>query len=69
MRAHPSSVFQKVANFSGGSKRTAPLIGYYTGRSRFNRIDGYRPADVVFDDLLDIVARKPAPVAGARKPA
>jgi adenylate kinase len=50
-------------------ERTAPLIGYYTGRSRFSRIDGYRPADVVFDDLLDIVARKPAPATGAQKPA
>jgi adenylate kinase len=50
-------------------ERTAPLIGYYTGRSRFSRIDGYRPADVVFDDLLEIVARKPAPATGAQKPA
>ena len=50
-------------------ERTAPLIGYYTGRSRFNRIDGYRPADVVFDDLLGIVARRPAPTTGAQKPA
>jgi adenylate kinase len=50
-------------------ERTAPLIGYYTGRSRFNRIDGYRPPDVVFGDLLDIVARKPAPAAGQQKPA
>ena len=50
-------------------ERTAPLIGYYTGRSRFNRIDGYRPADVVFEDLLDIVARRPAPATGAQKPA
>ncbi len=50
-------------------ERTAPLIGYYTGRSRFNRIDGYRPPDVVFGDLLDIVARRPAPVTGQQKPA
>jgi adenylate kinase len=50
-------------------ERTAPLIGYYTGRSRFNRIDGYRPADVVFEDLLGIVARRPAPTTGTQKPA
>ncbi len=36
-------------------ERTAPLIDYYRGRSRFHRIDGYRPLDVVFADLLRIV--------------
>ena len=50
-------------------ERTAPLIGYYTGRSRFTRIDGYRPADVVFDDLVEIVAGRPAPTTRAQKPA
>lgn len=50
-------------------ERTAPLIGYYLGRSRFHRIDGYRPPDVVFGDLLEIVARRPAPSARAGKPA
>jgi adenylate kinase len=50
-------------------ERTAPLIGYYTGRSRFNRIDGYRPPDVVFKDLLDIVAARRPMVSRAEKPA
>ena len=50
-------------------ERTAPLIDYYLGRSRFHRIDGYRPPDVVFADLLDIVARRPAAPTRAEKPA
>ena len=50
-------------------ERTAPLIDYYRGRSRFHRIDGYRPPDVVFADLLAIVARRPAAAARAEKPA
>jgi adenylate kinase len=51
-------------------ERTAPLIGYYRGRSRFHRVDGYRPPDVVFAELLRIVsARRPAAAAAAEKPA
>ena len=50
-------------------ERTAPLIGYYRGRSRFHRIDGYRPPDVVFADLLEIVARRPAAASRAGEPA
>ena len=41
-------------------ERTAPLIDYYRGRSRFHRIDGYRPSDVVFADLLEMVGGRPA---------
>jgi adenylate kinase len=51
-------------------ERTAPLIGYYRGRSRFHRIDGYRPPDVVFKDLLDITAGRPvASTVRAENPA
>lgn len=50
-------------------ERTAPLIGYYRGRSRFHRIDGYRPPDVVFGDLLDIVARPRSAAPQVGKPA
>ena len=50
-------------------ERTAPLIDYYRGRSHFHRVDGYRPPDVVFSDLLAIVARRPAAAARAGKPA
>jgi adenylate kinase len=50
-------------------ERTAPLIGYYRGRSRFHRIDGYRPPDVVFGELVEIVAGRPAAAARAGKPA
>jgi adenylate kinase len=50
-------------------ERTAPLIGYYTGRSRFNRIDGYRAPDVVFADLVEIVAGRQTASARAENPA
>ena len=50
-------------------ERTAPLIDYYRGRSRFHRVDGYRPPDVVFAQLLDIVAHRPAAPTRAEKPA
>ena len=50
-------------------ERTSPLIGYYRGRSRFHRIDGYRAPDVVFSDLVAIVSRRPAAAAQAGKPA
>ena len=39
--------------------RTAPLIGYYSSRSLFHAIDGYRPPDDVFAELLDIVTHRP----------
>jgi adenylate kinase len=39
---------------------TAPLIGYYQGRSRFYTIDGYRPPDVVFQELVEIVEGRAA---------
>jgi adenylate kinase len=51
-------------------ERTAPLIDYYRGRSRFHRIDGYRPPDVVFADLLRIIStRRPLAATRAEKPA
>jgi adenylate kinase len=39
---------------------TAPLIGYYKGRSRFHDIDGYRPQDAVFAELRRIVEGRPS---------
>ena len=45
-------------------ERTAPLIGYYGGKPRFHTINGYRPQDVVFDELRGIV--EGPPVAKAR---
>jgi adenylate kinase family enzyme len=36
-------------------ERTAPLIEYYRGRSRFYTVNGYRPPDVVFGELQSIV--------------
>jgi len=56
------AVTRRLAEYD---ERTAPLIGYYRGRSRFHRIDGYRPTDVVFADLLEIVARREAAASRA----
>jgi adenylate kinase len=36
-------------------ERTFPLIEYYRARTRTVQIDGYRPKDVVFQDLLSAV--------------
>jgi adenylate kinase len=36
-------------------ERTFPLIEYYKSRARVRAIDGYRPQDVVFQDLLSAV--------------
>jgi adenylate kinase len=38
-------------------ERTAPLIGYYQDRARFERIDGFRPADQVFSHLAGLLGR------------
>ena len=36
-------------------ERTFPLIEYYRSRARVRRIDGNRPQDEVFQDLLSAV--------------
>jgi adenylate kinase len=46
------AVARRLAEYD---ERTKPLIGYYRDRSRFHTIDGYRPADVVFGDLVTIL--------------
>jgi len=35
--------------------RTTPLVEWYSRRSRFHRIDGFRPMDAVFADLARLV--------------
>jgi adenylate kinase len=35
--------------------RTKPLIDYFRARSRFHTIDGYRPRDVVFAELVSLL--------------
>jgi adenylate kinase len=45
------AVARRLAEYD---ERTAPLIDYYRSRSRFYRIDGYRPPDAVFQDLTRI---------------
>jgi adenylate kinase len=42
-------------------ERTAPLIGYYATRARFHNINGYRPQEVVFDQLRGIVEAPAVP--------
>jgi adenylate kinase len=49
-----TAVARRLAEYD---ERTAPLIGYYEGRSRFYAIDGYRPPDAVFGDLKGIVGQ------------
>jgi adenylate kinase len=56
------AVARRLAEYD---ERTAPLIDYYRGRSRFYRVDGYRPPDAVFADLVEIVSARPARPAAA----
>ena len=45
------AVARRLAEYD---ERTAPLVDYYRGRTHFYRIDGYRPPDVVFEELTRI---------------
>jgi len=45
------AVARRLAEYD---ERTAPLIDYYRGRSRFFRVNGYRPPDAVFQELTRI---------------
>ena len=36
-------------------ERTTPLVQWYSGRSRFYRIDGFRPMDTVFSQLASVI--------------
>jgi adenylate kinase len=47
-----TAVRRRLAEYD---QRTAPLIEYYRARARFHRVDGYRPVDIVFEDLRGIV--------------
>jgi adenylate kinase family enzyme len=33
-------------------ERTKPLIDHYKNHARFHRVDGHRPADAVFAELV-----------------
>jgi adenylate kinase len=46
------AVARRLAEYD---ERTAPLVDYYRQRSRFNRIDGHRNVDRVFEDLRGIL--------------
>jgi len=57
------AVARRLAEYD---ERTAPLVDYYRGRSRFYRIDGFRPPDAVFQELTEIAT---AGTLGRRAPA
>jgi adenylate kinase len=52
-----TAVARRLAEYD---ERTAPLIEYYRGRSRFHTVNGYRPPDAVFAELQRIVDRRQA---------
>ncbi len=37
------------------AERTTPLVDYYRERSRFHRIDGFRPQETVFAQLTSVI--------------
>lgn len=37
------------------AERTTPLVDYYRERSRFHRIDGFRPQETVFTQLTSVI--------------
>jgi len=52
-----TAVARRLAEYDD---RTAPLIEYYRGRSRFYSVDGYRPPDTVFSELKALVEKAEA---------
>ena len=50
-----TAVAERLAEYD---ERTAPLISYYCNRSQFRHIDGHRPADTVFGELVGILEGK-----------
>jgi adenylate kinase len=52
-----TAVARRLAEYD---ERTAPLIDYYRGRSRFHTVNGYRPPDTVFAELRTIVEKQAA---------
>jgi adenylate kinase len=47
-----TAVARRLAEYDAS---TAPLVEYYRRRSRFHDIDGYRPVESVFGELMQIV--------------
>jgi adenylate kinase len=50
-----TAVARRLAEYD---ERTAPLIGYYRGRSRFHTVNGYRSPDAVFAELTTLVRKE-----------
>ena len=51
---------EKARRLSEYDDRTAPLIEYYRGRSRFHTVNGYRPPDTVFAELRGLFVKATA---------
>ena len=60
-----TAVKRRLQEYDG---RTAPLIDYYRTRSLFHVVNGHRPQDTVFGELLDIVTHRPARKAPQPEP-
>ncbi len=41
-------------------RHTAPLIDYYRGRLRFERVDGLQPAEAISEEILAVLTGAPA---------
>ena len=55
-RGRDDDKFEAVAKrLTEYEERTTPLVDFYEGRSRFHRINGFRPQDTVFGDLRDVI--------------
>jgi len=52
-----TAVARRLAEYDD---RTAPLIEYYRGRSRFHTVNGYRPPDTVFAELRGLFVKATA---------
>ncbi len=52
-----TAVARRLAEYD---ERTAPLIDYYRGKSRFHTVNGYRPPDAVFAELKMLVGKRAA---------
>jgi adenylate kinase len=61
----PTAVKRRLQEYDA---RTAPLIDYYRTRSLFHTVNGHRPQDSVFSDLLEIVTHRPARKAAQPEP-
>ena len=53
----PAAIERRLALYD---QQTAPLLDYYRGQGKLQRVDGNRPIDDVQQSLLDVIAALPA---------